>query len=189
MQFERTSIPEVILCKPDVFRDERGFFMETYHADKYREGGVDCIFVQDNRSLSARNVLRGLHFQMRRPQTKLIACLHGEIFDVAVDIRRSSATFGHWVGGLLSEENAHQMFIPGGFAHGFCVLSESAEIMYKCSDFYDPLDDCGLIWNDPEVGVDWPCSSPVLSDKDKKQPFLSEILAALARGRATTALS
>ncbi len=175
MQFEPTAIPEVILCKPDVYRDERGFFMESYHADKYRAGGVDCVFVQDNRSLSGRGVLRGLHFQLRRPQAKLVGCLHGEIFDVAVDIRRGSATFGRWVGGVLSGENAHQMFIPAGFAHGFCVLSESAEILYKCSGFYDAADDRGLIWDDPELAIEWPVSSPVLSDKDRKQPRLSEI--------------
>jgi dTDP-4-dehydrorhamnose 3,5-epimerase len=176
MQFEKTAISEVIVCKPDVFRDSRGYFMECFHVEKYREGGVTCAFVQDNRSLSGRNVLRGLHFQLRNPQAKLVACLHGEIFDVAVDIRRGSPSFGCWVGALLSEENAHQMFIPAGFAHGFCVLSESAEIMYKCSGFYDPTDDCGLIWNDPDVGVEWKCHAPVLSEKDKRQPTLADLV-------------
>ncbi|MDA3924779.1 MAG: dTDP-4-dehydrorhamnose 3,5-epimerase [Kiritimatiellae bacterium] len=177
MQFERTSLPEVILCKPDVFRDERGYFMECFHVEKYRQGGIDCEFVQDNRSLSGRNVLRGLHFQRRKPQAKLVSCLHGKILDVAVDIRSGSPSFGSWVGKILSEENAHQMFIPVGFAHGFCVLSESAEIMYKCSGFYDASDDRGLMWNDPDVGIEWMCSSPVLSDKDKQQPLLAELIA------------
>jgi len=178
MQFERTSIPDVILCKPDVLRDKRGFFMETYHAARYLNGGVACSFVQDNRSLSKRNVLRGLHFQLRKPQSKLISCMHGEIFDVAVDIRQGSPSFGKWVGALLTEQNAYQMFVPDGFAHGFCVLSESAEIMYKCSGFYDPSDDCGLTWNDPDVGVEWPCNSVVLSDKDSRQPLLKDLVRA-----------
>jgi len=178
MQFERTSIPDVILCKPDVFRDKRGFFMETYHAAKYLDGGVECSFVQDSRSLSNRNVLRGLHFQLRKPQSKLISCMHGEIFDVAVDIRQGSPSFGKWVGVLLTEQNAYQMFVPDGFAQGFCVLSESAEIMYKCSCFYDPSDDCGLIWNDPDVGVEWPCVSVVLSEKDSRQPLLNDLVRA-----------
>lgn len=177
MRFEPTAIPEVILCRPDVYRDARGFFMETYHADKYRAGGVECVFVQDNRSLSGQNVLRGLHFQRRRPQAKLVSCLHGEIFDVAVDLRRSSPTFGRWVGALLSGENARQMFIPTGFAHGFCVISKGAEIMYKCTGFYDPTDDCGVAWNDPQIGIKWPCSAPLLSEKDRQQPSLAQLLA------------
>ncbi len=172
VRFERTALEGVTVCVPDVFRDERGFFMECHHAEKYRAGGVDAVFVQDNRSRSCRGVLRGLHYQLARPQGKLVTCLRGEIFDVAVDIRRGSPTFGQWVGEVLSEENCRQLYIPGGFAHGFCVLSESAEILYKCSSYYDPTDDRGVRWDDPELAIAWPVSAPVLSAKDARQPLL-----------------
>jgi dTDP-4-dehydrorhamnose 3,5-epimerase len=172
VRFEETDIPGVVLCVPDVLRDARGFFFECYRAEQYRAAGIADTFVQDNRSCSRKGVLRGLHFQLRRPQAKLIACLRGEIFDVAVDVRVGSPTFGKWSAAVLSEANHHQLYVPGGFAHGFCVLSEEAEIQYKCSDYYDPADDRGVRWNDPELGIAWPVSEPVLSAKDMAQPFL-----------------
>lgn len=178
VQFERKEIEGVVLCIPEVLRDARGFFVETFHAAKYAEGGIDCTFVQDNRSRSKKGVLRGLHYQLRKPQAKLVCCLRGEIFDVAVDIRRGSPTFGKWVGALLSEENQHQLFIPSGFAHGFLVLSETAEIFYKCSEFFDKSDDYGLRWNDPDIGVAWPMEAePILSEKDRLQPLLKDVSA------------
>jgi dTDP-4-dehydrorhamnose 3,5-epimerase len=174
VRFEKTELEGVTLCIPDVFRDARGFFLETYHAQKYMAGGVKAVFVQDNRSRSTKGVLRGLHFQLHKPQAKLLSCTLGEIFDVAVDIRRGSPTFGKWTGTVLSDVNHHQLYIPEGFAHGFCVISEVAEIMYKCSELYDPRDDRGIRWNDPEVGVAWPVAEPVLSAKDAGQPFLKD---------------
>lgn len=174
IRFEQTGLDGVTLCVPEVFRDARGFFQECYHAAKYMDGGIRAVFVQDNRSRSAKGVLRGLHYQLHKPQSKLISCVRGEIFDVAVDIRRDSPTFGQWSGAVLSEENCHQLFIPGGFAHGFCVLSEVAEIFYKCSEFYDPRDDRGVRWNDPALKIVWPVSDPVLSAKDAQLPFLTE---------------
>ncbi len=172
VKFEPTELKEVILCVPDVFRDARGFFLESYHAARYAAGGIRAVFVQDNRSRSCAGVLRGLHYQRQKPQAKLISCVYGEIYDVAVDIRRGSPTFGKWMAARLSAENQHQLFIPPGFAHGFCVLSEQAEIFYKCSEFYDPRDDRGIRWNDPVLGIDWPVQVPVLSAKDEQQPFL-----------------
>jgi dTDP-4-dehydrorhamnose 3,5-epimerase len=176
VEFRSTELPGVTLCVPEVFRDARGFFMETYHAAKYVNGGVRAVFVQDNRSQSSRNVLRGLHFQLHKPQAKLVSCVHGEIFDVAVDIRRGSPTFGKWAGAVLSEANQHQLFIPGGFAHGFCVVSDAAEIQYKCSEFHDPRDDRGVRWDDPAFAIAWPVhGEPVLSAKDAAQPWLKDL--------------
>ncbi|HNX33478.1 MAG TPA: dTDP-4-dehydrorhamnose 3,5-epimerase [Kiritimatiellia bacterium] len=175
VKFEQTELEGVTLCIPQVFCDARGFFLETYHAAKYMEGGVRAVFVQDNRSCSTRGVLRGLHYQLHKPQAKLVTCIRGEIYDVAVDIRRGSPTFGKWSAAVLSETNHHQLFIPGGFAHGFCVLSETAEIMYKCSEFYDPRDDRGVRWNDPSFGIGWPVAEPVLSAKDAVLPFLRDL--------------
>ncbi|MDD4102826.1 MAG: dTDP-4-dehydrorhamnose 3,5-epimerase [Kiritimatiellae bacterium] len=178
VKFEKTDLDGVVLCVPEVLRDARGFFVETFHAAKYAEGGINCAFVQDNRSRSQKGVLRGLHYQLRKPQAKLVFCLKGEIFDVAVDIRRGSPTFGKWSGAFLSEENHRQLFIPAGFAHGFIVLSETAEIFYKCSDFYDQSDDRGLRWDDPEIGIVWPYdTAPMLSAKDKAQPLLQDLSA------------
>lgn len=176
MTFETRSIPGVILCKPDVYRDERGLFQEIWNAGKYRAAGIDCHFVQDNRSISGKGVLRGLHFQLRKPQAKLVSCIHGAVFDVAVDIRPASPFFGQWTGAELSEDNAYQMFIPAGFAHGFCVLSDRAEIIYKCTELYDPEDDRGLLWNDPRIAVEWPLREPLLSEKDRRQPLLDELV-------------
>jgi dTDP-4-dehydrorhamnose 3,5-epimerase len=175
MRFLETDLPGVLLIEPDVFRDPRGFFLETFHERKYREGGIPYSFVQDNQSRSARGTLRGLHAQLRRPQGKLIRAFGGEIFDVAVDIRPRSPTFGRWTGATLSADNFRQMFIPPGFAHGFCVLSELADVFYKCTDFYDRSDEIGFRWNDPAVGIVWPIKDPLLSDKDAALPTLSEL--------------
>ncbi len=178
VKFEKTELGGVVLCVPNVLRDTRGFFVETFQSAKYAAGGIDCTFVQDNRSRSVKGVLRGLHYQLRKPQAKLVCCLRGDIFDVAVDIRRGSPTFGKWSAAVLSEENQHQLFIPAGFAHGFCVLSDMAEIFYKCSEFYDASDDRGLCWNDPEIGIVWPGDGPpMLSEKDKVQPLLKDLTA------------
>jgi len=175
MKFRRAEIPDVVIIDPEVYTDERGFFLESYHAGKYGENGVGATFVQDNHSRSALGVLRGLHAQRRRPQGKLVRVVAGEVFDVAVDIRRGSPTFARWVGVRLSAENFRQCYIPPGFAHGFCVLSEAAEFEYKCTDFYCPGDDLTIRWDDPEIGIDWPIRSPVLSRKDREAPVLAEI--------------
>lgn len=175
MKFTPLEIPDVILVEPDVFGDARGFFQEIFHTGKYAEAGIAGPFVQDNLSCSRRGVLRGLHFQLRNPQGKLVFVARGEVFDVAVDLRRSSPTFGRWTGRLLSDTNHHQMWIPPGFAHGFCVLSEEVEFFYKCTRFYDPGDDRGVLWNDPDLGITWPLQDPLLSAKDIKQPRLRDI--------------
>lgn len=172
-----TSLPGVLIIEPRVFRDERGFFLETYHARRYHEAGLDATFVQDNHSRSTRGTLRGLHWQAERPQGKLVRVLLGEIYDVAVDIRPDSPTFGKWVGFTLSADNFRQAWIPPGFAHGFCVTSEVAEVEYKCTDFYDPASERGLIWNDPEVGIEWPIQDPILSLRDREHPRLSALAA------------
>lgn len=169
MKFVPTDIPGVIVIEPQVFRDERGFFLESFHQQKYREGGIDASFAQDNHSKSVKGTLRGLHAQLRRPQGKLIRVIEGEIYDVAVDIRRGSPHFGQWVGVWLSAENFRQIYIPPGFAHGFCVTSEIAQVEYKCTDFYDPASEISVQWNDPELKINWPLEeihSPILSKKD-----------------------
>lgn len=176
MKFIPTDLPGVILIEPDVYRDSRGFFLETYHQKKYAERGIEGPLVQDNHSHSQRGTLRGLHAQIRRPQGKLVRAVEGEMFDVAVDIRRGSPTFGKWVGFVLSGENFWQLWIPGGFAHGFCVLSDRVHVEYKCSDFYDPGDELGIAWNDPDIGIDWPIHDPILSSKDASAPRLAEVL-------------
>jgi len=163
----RTKLDGVRIIEPEVFRDDRGFFAETYHAERYREAGIDVSFVQDNHSRSGRDTLRGLHAQLRRPQAKLVRALQGAIFDVAVDIRRGSPTFREWIGVDLSADDFRQIYVPAGFAHGFCVLSEVAEVEYKCSDLYDPSSELRLAWNDPEIGVVWPTTRPILSGKDQ----------------------
>jgi dTDP-4-dehydrorhamnose 3,5-epimerase len=161
-----TRIPEVLLVEPDVFGDSRGFFMETWNQRKYAEQGLTAGFVQDNHSFSSRGVLRGLHYQLRRPQGKLVRVATGCVFDVAVDIRRGSPGFGNWVGVELSAANRRQLYIPPGFAHGFCVVSDTADFLYKCTDYYDPHDEHGIIWNDPSIGIDWPLADVVVSGKD-----------------------
>lgn len=167
--FTETGIQGVTVIDPQVFEDARGFFMECYNARDFEEAGWDLTFVQDNHSKSAKGVLRGLHLQVKHPQGKLVRVLKGEVFDVAVDVRKGSPTFGKWFGLVLSEENKRQLFIAPGLAHGFLVLSDEAEFMYKCTDFYHPEDECGIIWNDPELGIEWPLqkdTEPTLSKKD-----------------------
>jgi dTDP-4-dehydrorhamnose 3,5-epimerase len=175
MRFIRTALPDVIVIEPDVHRDSRGFFLETYHEQKYRDGGIAAVFVQDNHSRSLRGTLRGLHAQVRRPQGKLVRVLQGEIFDVAADVRRGSPTFGRWVGMTLSAENFRQCYIPPGFVHGFCVVSDVAEVEYKCTDFYDPGGEITVRWNDPAIGISWPVDHPILSPKDEKGKPLGEL--------------
>ena len=171
--FKRLSIPEVILIIPRIFSDERGCFMETYKYSDFANLGIKERFVQDNYSKSAKNVLRGLHYQKNPDaQGKLVRCLKGEIFDVAVDIRKGSPTYGQWVGVELSEENNLMLYIPPAFAHGFVVLSDSAETVYKCTAEYSPENERGIIWNDPDIKIQWPVKEPILSDRDKKYPAL-----------------
>ena len=176
MRFTPTAtIPDVVRVEPRVFRDARGFFLESYHAHKFAEAGIEADFVQDNHSFSARGTLRGLHMQLEFAQGKLVRCVAGEIFDVAVDARRGSKTFGRWVGETLSAENFRQLWVPPGFLHGFCVVSETAQVEYKCTEPYHPEDELGVIWNDPDVGIAWPIAVPVLSAKDAALPRLREI--------------
>ncbi|MCR5719442.1 MAG: dTDP-4-dehydrorhamnose 3,5-epimerase [Lachnospiraceae bacterium] len=163
---------------PTVFEDQRGFFMETYNYNDFKEAGIPEVFVQDNQSASVKGVLRGLHFQKEFPQDKLVRVIKGEVFDVAVDMRKGSETYGKWFGVLLSEENKKQFFIPKNFAHGFLVLSDYAEFCYKCTDFYHPNDEGGIMYNDPEIGIDWPIEEGmelIMSDKDKKWPGIKEL--------------
>jgi dTDP-4-dehydrorhamnose 3,5-epimerase len=170
-----TDIPEVVVIEPDIHADGRGFFLETYHADRYRQHGIAGPFVQDNHSRSIAGTLRGLHLQIRHPQGKLIRVIEGEIFDVAVDVRRGSPTFGRWVGAELTAENFRQMYVPPGFAHGFAVVSPVAQVEYKCTDLYDPSSEIGVAWNDPALGITWPISQPILSARDSKHPTLAEL--------------
>jgi dTDP-4-dehydrorhamnose 3,5-epimerase len=172
MRVVETSLPGVLIIEPVVHRDPRGFFLEVYHREKFDAAGLGLRFVQENHSRSVRGTLRGLHWQWRRPQAKLVRVIAGEIFDVAVDIRRGSPTFGQWTAARLSAANFRQMFVPGDFAHGFCVLSDVAEVEYKCTDLYDPEGEGGIPWNDPTVGVKWPISDPILSARDGRHPPL-----------------
>lgn len=175
MNVVTTALEGVLVIEPRVFADARGFFFESYRADRYAAAGLPARFVQDNHSCSAPGTLRGLHYQLRHPQGKLIRVLRGSIFDVAVDIRRGSPTFGRWVGVDLSAENKRQLYVPPGFAHGFCVPHEGSEVEYKCTDFYAPDDEHGIVWNDPTIGIDWPVASPLISDKDRGyQPLSSD---------------
>jgi dTDP-4-dehydrorhamnose 3,5-epimerase len=176
MEFRETDLPGVVIIEPDVFSDARGFFSETYHRRKYSEGGITAEFVQDNHSKSSERTLRGLHAQLKNPQGKLVRVIEGEIWDVAVDIRRGSPTFGRWVGVSLSAENQRQIYVPPGFAHGFCVVSPTAEVEYKCTAFYDPSDEISILWNDPQIGIDWPVRDPMLSARDKNAASLSQHL-------------
>ena len=168
MRFLPTEIPEVLLIEPQLFGDSRGFFMETWHAEKFAAAGLGCNFVQDNHSKSVQNTLRELHYQIRQPQGKLVRVISGEVFDVAVDLRKSSPTFGRWVGDLLSAENRKMLWVPPGFAHGFYVLSPEAEFVYKCTEFYAPEHERCLRWDDPGLGIVWPlrAQAPLLSVKD-----------------------
>jgi dTDP-4-dehydrorhamnose 3,5-epimerase len=175
LEIIETSLPGVLLIKPRVFEDPRGFFMETYRADKLAAAGVHETFVQDNHSRSLRGVLRGLHYQLRHPQAKLCRVARGEVFDVAVDIRVGSPHFGKWVGAVLSEANRHALYLPQGFAHGFVVRSDVADFLYKCNDYYDAADDCGVLWNDPALLIQWDAPSPIISAKDQGNPPLSQV--------------
>lgn len=177
MNFIKTKIPDVIVIEPQVFGDERGFFMETWQAKHFAEAGIDTAFVQDNQSRSRQGILRGLHYQIQQPQGKLVRVISGEVFDVAVDLRKSSPTFGQCVGVVLSEDNKKQLWVPPGFAHGFYVMSESADFVYKCTDYYAPEYERSLRWDDPALAIDWPLVSgqpPLLSEKDSKAVSLKD---------------
>jgi dTDP-4-dehydrorhamnose 3,5-epimerase len=175
MNIENLSIPDVKLIKPRRFDDDRGFFQQTYHYEQYAEAGITTRFVQDNWSRSSRGVLRGLHYQYVNSQAKLVSVIQGEVFDVAVDMRSNSPTFGKWAGEILSAENNHQMYVPAGFAHGFLVMSDTVDFVYKCSDFYTPGDEYGVIWNDPDIGIEWPDAGELLvSEKDAILPKFTD---------------
>jgi dTDP-4-dehydrorhamnose 3,5-epimerase len=173
VRVEPTELPGVVIIAPDVHHDGRGFFLETYNADRYLEYGIRGPFVQDNLSRSTAGTLRGLHLQLERPQAKLIHVVEGEVFDVAVDVRRGSPTFGRWVGIILSAENFKQCYIPPGFAHGFCVLSPVAQVAYKCTDLYDPASEIGIAWDDPGLAIEWPIADPLLSERDRQHRTLA----------------
>ena len=166
MKIITTSIEGVLIIEPEVFEDSRGFFMEIYHRDRYMTSGINRVFVQDNLSYSVQGTLRGLHYQIGTPQAKLVQVITGEVFDVTVDIRADSPTFGKGTGFHISDQNRRQLFIPEGFAHGFCVISEVAYFLYKCSDFFAPDDEGGILWSDPDIGIDWPVEHPIISEKD-----------------------
>jgi len=176
VRVEQTSIPGVLIIEPDVHRDGRGDFGETDRADKYLQAGIADAFVQDNQSLSAGGTLRGLHLQLKQPQGKLIRVIEGEIYDIAVDVRRGSATFGQWVAVTLSGENFRQCYIPPGFAHGFYVVSAVADVEYKCTDVYDPTGELGIAWNDPVLAIPWPNPAPILSARDQNHPTLAAVM-------------
>jgi len=171
-----TELPGVLILEPKVFGDQRGFFMETYHQDRYRQAGLSQRFVQDNHSRSRRGVLRGLHYQLLQPQGKLVGVVRGRVFDVAVDIRQGSPTFGRWVSVVLDDQDHRQLYIPPGFAHGFCVLSAEADFVYKCTDYYHPESERGIAWNDPDIGIRWPDLEIALSNKDTHNPTLARQL-------------
>lgn len=175
MNISETPLKGVLVVEPQVFTDHRGYFMETHNLKRYRGRGIDHTFVQDNLSYSARRTLRGMHYQLKKPQAKLVQVTGGRIYDVVIDIRRGSPTFKRWFGIELSEENKKQLFVGHGMAHGFCVLSEAALVTYKCTDYYDQKDEGGLLWSDPEVGIEWPIHDPLLSQKDGDYPRLAEI--------------
>ena len=173
--FKETKIKGVYIIEPEVFGDNRGYFMETYRKEEFDNAGLKYNFVQDNQSKSKKGVLRGLHYQRKYPQAKLVRVISGEVFDVAIDLRKNSPTYGQWVGEILSCENKKMLMVPRGFAHGFMVLSETAEFIYKCDEVYHPEDEGGIMWNDPEVGIKWPSDiEPLLSEKDQKHPSLKE---------------
>lgn len=175
MNIIETTLPGVIVIEPKVFTDSRGFFMETYQAERYQSAGIHDVFVQDNFSRSTKGVLRGLHYQVQQAQGKLIYVTRGIVFDVAVDIRKGSPTFGQYYSHILSEDNHRQMYIPAGFAHGFCVLTDVADFGYKCTDYYAPEHERAIQYNDPDIGVEWPVKDAVVSDKDKNAPALSRM--------------
>jgi dTDP-4-dehydrorhamnose 3,5-epimerase len=176
VKVRETKLKDCVIIEPDVFGDERGFFLETVQAERYAaQAGITLPFVQDNHSRSSKGVLRGLHFQKTKPQGKLVRVVKGEVYDVAVDIREGSPTFGQWEAVILSEENKAQLWVPPGFAHGFVVLSETADFVYKCTDYYDPSDEGSILWNDPDLNIPWPIDSPSLSDKDANAEKLVDL--------------
>ena len=183
MKFVPAELAGVIVVEPDVHRDSRGYFLEAYNAQKYKAGGIDGPFVQDNNSRSMEGTLRGLHLQLRRPQGKLIRVIEGEIYDVAVDVRRRSPSFGRWVGVRLSGDNFKQCYVPPGFAHGFAVVSPIALVEYKCTDLYDQADEIGIAWNDPALAIPWPVGPPFLSERDRRNPILAEVMDELPEWR------
>jgi dTDP-4-dehydrorhamnose 3,5-epimerase len=182
MTVDKTTIDGLLIITPGIFEDERGFFMETYNADKFKEIGINHPFYQDNHSKSAKDILRGLHFQSKPGQAKLIRAISGTIWDVAVDIRENSPTFGKWFAVELSAENKKMFYIPTGFAHGFCVLSDIAEVCYKVSNVYIAETECGIAWDDPDLAIDWPVKTPLLSERDKSNPTLKEYIALKSKG-------
>ena len=191
LQLLHTDLPGVVIIEPAVHRDQRGFFLETFHATKYAQAGVPATFLQDNHSASVGGTLRGLHLQLRRPQGKLIHVVEGEIWDVAVDVRPGSPTFGRFAAALLSATNFRQLYIPPGCAHGFCVLSDTAQVVYKCTEPYDPADEIGIAWDDDTLGIPWPVTAPLLSDRDRRHGRLADFLArraAALRERADASL-
>jgi dTDP-4-dehydrorhamnose 3,5-epimerase len=175
MKVTEVKLPGVLIIEPDVFGDSRGFFKETFQTHHYKTLGIGLDFVQDNHSRSQKGVLRGLHFQVNNPQGKLVTCSRGAVYDVAVDVNPDSLTFGEYVGVELTEDNHRQFWVPPGYAHGFCVLSDSADFQYKCTDFYNPDDESGILWNDPDVAISWPIKEPLLSEKDSCLPSLSDL--------------
>ena len=175
MRVIRTTLKDCVIIEPKVFGDERGFFLETFQTERYVDAGINLPFVQDNHSRSSKGVLRGLHFQKTKPQGKLVRVVRGEVYDVAVDIRQGSPTYGQWESVILSEENKTQFWVPPGFAHGFVVLSETADFEYKCTDYYDPSDEGSLLWNDPDLNIPWPIDNPKLSEKDANAPLLANL--------------
>jgi len=183
MRFNHTSLAGVVIIEPDVYEDARGHFLETFHAEKYATAGIPAQFVRDNQSMSFRKVLRGLHMQLRKPQGKLIRVTEGEVWDVAVDARPESATFGRWFGERLSADNRRQLYVPPGCAHGFCVLSERALVQYKCTELYDPADEVGIAYDDPTLAIAWPVNQPVLSDKDRHNMRWSDFVQQLSAVR------
>ena len=175
MKVTKTKLDGVLVITPQTFEDERGFFLESFNKDKYKKAGIKFDFVQDNHSSSSKGVLRGLHFQKNKPQGKLVRVVKGEVFDVAVDLRQDSLTFGQWESIILTEKNKLQFWIPPGFAHGFVVLSDNADFEYKCTDYYDPSDEGSLLWNDPDLNIPWPINNPKLSKKDLNAPLLADL--------------
>jgi dTDP-4-dehydrorhamnose 3,5-epimerase len=173
LKFIETSLSNVIVIKPDVFGDERGFFLETFREEEFKEAGITEKFIQHNHSRSIKGVLRGLHYQLTQPQGKLVRVTSGKVYDVVVDIRRGSPTFGQWYGTTLDEENMRMMYVPPNFAHGYVVLSNSADFIYMCTDYYHPESEKGILWNDPQIGIDWPITDVILSNKDKCNPTLA----------------
>ena len=175
MKVIKTKLPDCMIIEPKIYGDERGFFLETFQDNRYSEAGISLPFVQDNHSRSVKGVLRGLHFQKTKPQGKLVRVVRGEVFDVAVDLRKESPTFGDWESVVLSEDNKKQFWVPPGFAHGFLVLSPVVDFEYKCTDYYDPSDEVSLLWSDPDLNIPWPIMNPVLSTKDERAPLLIDL--------------